>query len=145
MTVAGRVLDPDGKPIPNADVDVVSRTRAPVTVASLDLYPHALLGQGRSGADGRFRFDADRTASTRVYAIARAPGYGLGWVELNPDAARPSADVQLHPEQPIRVRLVDVTGAPAKGAEVWAAGPMPWSTNPPENLRAWPRPVKTDD
>ncbi len=69
MTVAGRVLDPDGKPVPNADIDVVSRPRAPLTGASLDLNPHALLGQGRSGADGRFRFDADRTASTRVYAV----------------------------------------------------------------------------
>ncbi len=148
MTVAGRVLDPDGKPIPNADVDVVSQPRAPVTVASLDLYPHALLGQGRSGADGRFRFDADRTASTRVYevyAIARAPGYGLGGVELNPDADRPSADVRLRPERPIRVRLVDVTGAPAKGAEVRVKGSVIWSTNPPEVLHAWPRPVKTDD
>ncbi len=125
----------------------------------MELDPRALLGQGRSDADGRFQLDAARTASTRVfevYAIAHAPGYGLGWAALNPDAEQPAADIKLLPEQPLRVRLVDVTGVPARGAEVRVEGigrpsnnglfdGITLWTNPPEGMRTWPRPVKTDD
>ncbi len=158
MTVTGRVLDPDGKPVQGAVVDLMARPRMPLTGAREDMEPHTLLGQGRSDADGRFRLDAARTASTRVFevhAIARAAGYGLGWAALNPDADQPAADVKLLPEQPVRVRLVDVTGAPARGAEIRVEsigrpdnglldGVIVW-TNPPEGMRTWPRPVKTDD
>jgi hypothetical protein len=80
----------------------------------------------------------------------------MGWVDLNPDAKEPGAEIKLLPEQPIRVRLVDVNGAPAKGAEIGVMnighpnnnglpdGVMIW-TNPPEGMLTWPRPVKTDD
>ena len=158
MTVAGRVLDPDGKPVRDAVVDVIARPRAPMAGDSMELDPRALLGQGRSDADGRFQLDATRTASARVfevYAIAHAPGYGLGWAALNPDADRPAADLKLVPEQPLRVRFVDVTGVPARGAEIRVEsigrpnngmfdGLILW-TSPPEGMRTWPRPVKTDD
>ena len=61
-----------------------------------------MLGQGESDADGRFRLDAPRTASIRffeVYALAAAPGFGLGWVELNPDAEQPAAEIRLGPSR----------------------------------------------
>jgi RNA polymerase sigma factor (sigma-70 family) len=159
MTVAGRVLDPDGKPVKGAAVDLVTRPRAPWVGASEDIDRFTLLGQGQSGADGRYRLDAPRTASTRVFeviALAATPGYGLGWAELNPDAEQPAAEIKLRPEQPVRLRLVDVTGAPAKGVQVRVRGlggvndlgksVGVWlSTNPPEGLRTWPRPVATDD
>jgi len=160
MTVTGRVLDPDGKPIKGAVVDVVARPRSPWVGASDEMDQHDLLGQGQSGSDGGFRLDAPRTTSTRVFevtAIAAAPGYGLGWAELNPDAEQPAADLRLLPEQPVRVRLVDVTGAPAKGVEVrvlevWRANDkgtydngVALSTSPPGGIRAWPRPLTTDD
>ncbi len=127
MTVAGRVLDPDGKPVQGAVVDVVARPRAcpghrrQSRIRSV----RTLLGQGQSDGEGRYRLDAPRTASTRVFevfALATAPGYGLGWAELNPDAERPAAEIQLLPEQPIRVRLVDVTGTPARGVEIGIQG-----------------------
>ncbi len=79
----------------------------------------------------------------------------MGWVELNPDAEKPGAEIKLLPEQPIRLRLVDVTGAPARGAEIDVLsigrpgkgqldGIILWA-NRPEGIRTWPRPVKTDD
>ena len=128
MTVAGRVLDPDGKPVQGAVVDLVARPRAPWVGASEETDRLTLLGQGQSDGDGRFRLDAARTASTRVfevYALAAAPGYGLGWAELNPDAEQPAAEIRLQPEQVIRVRLVDVTGTPAAGVEVRVAEHRP--------------------
>ena len=62
-----------------------------------------------------------RTSSARfleVYALAAAPGSGVGWVALNPDAEQPAAEIRLQPEQVIRGKLVDVNGQPAAGVEV---------------------------
>ncbi len=159
MTVTGRVLDPDGRPVAGALVDLVARRRSPRVGTTDEGDDYALLAQGRTDADGRYRLDAPRTNSTRVYqahALAVAPGYGLGWAELNPDAERPSAEIALQPEQIARARLVQVSGAPAKGVEVHISGVARPNNgdrndgvyiggNPPEGLRTWPKAVKTDD
>ncbi|WP_020467194.1 carboxypeptidase-like regulatory domain-containing protein, partial [Singulisphaera acidiphila] len=159
MTVTGRVLDPDGKPVDGAVVDLVARPRTPPVGASEEAVQFTLLGQGQSGADGGYRLDAPRTASARVLeviALATVPGYGLGWAELNPDAKQPEADLKLQTEQPVRVRLVDVSGAPAGGVKVLILGVgrmndqgnykgiALWAS-PPKGLRSWPRPVTTDN
>ena len=54
-------------------------------------------------------------------AVALAPGYGAGWVELDPDADQPAADITLRPEQVIQGRLFDVQGRPARGVTVSVA------------------------
>ena len=159
MTVAGRVLGPDGKPVHGAVVDLIARPRSPRVGASDEIDRHDLLCHGQSDGDGRFQLDSPRTASIRifeVYAVAAAPGFGLGWVELNPDAEQPAAEIRLQPEQTKKVRLIDVTGAPARGVEVTVTavgrvndkgqpdGVSLW-TSPPQGIRVWPRPVKTDD
>jgi RNA polymerase sigma factor (sigma-70 family) len=81
MFVVGRVLDPQGKPVPNAKVMVHARVKqsggAPGTEG---LYP-ALIGDAEADGSGRFRLDAPRTASSRddeFMAVALAPGYGVG-------------------------------------------------------------------
>jgi protocatechuate 3,4-dioxygenase beta subunit len=160
MSITGRVLDPDGKPVTGAVVGVFTRFRTPNIGAGDEARERlTLLGQGRSDGDGRYRLDAPRTASIRVYqvsAVAAAPGYGLGWAVLNPDAEEPAAEIRLLPEQPFRIRLVDVTGAPAKGVEVQVMSlgrrtsdglfdGVATSGNPPDGLLAWPRPATTDD
>ncbi len=165
MTVAGRVLGPDGKPVKGAAVDLFARPRAPWVGASDEIDNPILLGQTNSDADGRFRIDAARTGSNRVFEVhllAAAPGFGLGWADLNPDAKEPTADIRLQPEQLLRARLVDVTGAPAKGVEIRVKslyrpatstdegldGPFSglWAhTRPPEENRTWPHPFKSDD
>jgi hypothetical protein len=160
MTVTGRVLGPDGKPVAGAAVDLVAWRRSPRVGTSDEGDDYALLAQGRTDADGRYRLDAPRTASTRVFdvhAVAAAPGYGLGWADLNPDAEQPSAEITLQPEQVVRARLVEVSGAPAKGVEVHISGVgrptakdkdrydgVQVGLNPPGGLRAWPKPVVTD-
>jgi RNA polymerase sigma factor (sigma-70 family) len=145
MTVTGRVLDPDGQPVKGAFVDLIIHPRSPWVGASEEIDQFTLLGQGQSDGDGRFRLDVPRTASTRVDAImamAAAPGHGPGKAFLNPDAEQPSADIRLQPDQVVRARLVELTGAPAKGVEVhtWPVG------DPPEGVRAGPPPIlKADD
>jgi RNA polymerase sigma factor (sigma-70 family) len=162
MTVAGRVLDPDGKPVKGALVDLIARLRSPWVAASDEINQYALLGQGQSDGEGRYRLDVPRIASNRAYgilALAASPGYGLGSATLNPDAEQPAADVRLQPEQVVRARLVDLTGAPARGVEVrvlgyWrpndrgtSEGDGAWlGTNPPKGVRAWPRAIiRTDE
>jgi hypothetical protein len=159
MTVNGRVLDPNGKPVKGAVVELVARPRAPWVGASDETEKYNLLGQAESSADGQYRIEAPRTASIRffeVMALAVAPGFGLGWAALNPDAEQPTADLKLQHEQAARVRLVDVTGMPARGVEVHVLsigrmnnqgsyeGVSLWP-NPHKGSRAWPQPIKTDD
>jgi RNA polymerase sigma factor (sigma-70 family) len=159
MIVAGRILDPAGKPVKAATVDLVGKPHRPWVGASLDDEAFTLLGFGETDADGLFHLEAPRTSSTRffdVIAIGSAPGFGLGWAELNPDAQQPGAEIRLRPEQRVRVKFVDVSGLPAAGVEVRVQnigrettsgtfdGVSLWPT-PPEGLHAWPRTTTTDD
>ena len=121
MFVVGRVLDPSGKPVPNATVMVYASLKWPGRGDRLaPMWPSAI-GQAGSDGSGRFRLDAPRTSSSRHIefgAVAIAPGYGAGWVELDPDADQPAADITLRPEQVIQGRLFDVQGRPAQGVAV---------------------------
>ena len=158
MTVAGRVLDPDGKPVAKASVDLIGRPRTPWVIDDDRMSRHVLLGRAETNNDGRFRLDAARTASTRffeVHAVAAVPGFGLGWAELNPDADQPAADIALRPEQVIRGKLVDLSGRPAAGVELRIGnigkptnigsydGVSLWDARL-DGMRVWPRPVTTD-
>ena len=73
------------------------------------------IGDARADSSGRFRIDAPRTSSSHheaFGAVALAPGYGAGWVELDPDDDQPTADISLRPEQVIHGRLFDLQGRP---------------------------------
>jgi hypothetical protein len=159
MTVTGTVLDPDGKPVKNAVVDVLGVPRDVWVGASIDEGSGAILSQGVTDVDGRFRLEAPRTSSARYYnvlVLAGSKGYGFGSAHLKPDAEQPDAKIRLRPEQPVRVTLVDVTGMPASRVEVRVEGVMPeigknrneavyLSGVLPEGLRAWPGTTTTDD
>ncbi len=111
MFIVGRVLNPQGKPVPNATVMAYAQRNLPQEV----------IGQAQCDGSGLFRIDAPRTSSARnesVGAVALAPGYGAGWVELDPDADQPIADISLRPEQVIHGRLFDLQGRPAPDVAV---------------------------
>jgi len=122
MFVIGRVLDPQGKPVPNASVMVYARSRVFRMDAPVErLYPKEL-GRATSDGAGRFQADVPRTSSSRdddLGASALAPGYGAGWVDaLDPDADQPNADITLRPEQVIHGRLFDLQGQPARDVKL---------------------------
>ena len=163
MFVTGLVRDPAGKPAAGVPVDIIGRPRAPWVATREYVDRRVLVGGGETDADGHFRIDAVRTSADRffeVYAVAVAPGFGLGWVPLNADARQPAAEIRLRPEQIIRGKLFDVHGQPATGVElhIWSVGRpnVPQAKGgydgvsmgnppPPEGLRVWPRPVTSDD
>ncbi len=164
MFVTGRVLDPSGQPVPNATVMAYASLKWPGRGDRLTAMSPSAIGRAASDGSGRFRLDASRTTSSRQYqvgAVAIAPGHGAGWVELDPDADRPTADITLRPEQMIHGRLFDVQGRPARGVAVSvesmgtvvtgspnttlgdAEGPYFFQVKPGD-LPAWPRPATSD-
>jgi len=158
MFVTGRVLDPQGKPVPNAAVMVYARLKWFERPIGSEFEGLLAISQTRCDGSGRFRIDAPRTSSSRQELLgitALASGYGIGLVELDPDAEQPTADVALRPEQVIQGRLFDVQGQPARGVQVSIGairrsshgeidGPPNSSRRSPKDLPAWPEPATTD-
>jgi RNA polymerase sigma factor (sigma-70 family) len=154
MLIAGRVLDPQGKPVPNASV----MAYASVVITG------RVIGQTQCDQLGAFRLEALRTSSTRndrLGAVAVAPGYGAGWVELDPAGVGLSAQITLRPEQVIQGRLFDLQGRPARdvAVSIYAIrrilhrdpikvrerleGPLLWWSDP-NDFPGWPKPATTD-
>ena len=93
---------------------------------------------GRCDGSGRFRIELPRTSSARhdrLVATAMAPGYGIGWAELDPDADPPPADIALRPEQVIRGPDLRRAGPARAGRR--AAGPV--GSRPSRAARPRPR------
>jgi RNA polymerase sigma factor (sigma-70 family) len=168
MFVTGRVLDPQGQPVPGATV--MASVRVKFSLTQGDLLRPVLTEIGHAEADGagRFRVDAPRTSSSRndeFVALALAPGFGAGWVKIDPDADQPAADITLQSEQVIQGRLFDVQGRPVQGVAVSVSSierelvddsgrfPMPGTTvsegpiyewTRVNDIPAWPKPAITD-
>ena len=84
-----------------------------------------VIAHANGDESGRFRLDTPRTSSSRsdeFTVVALAPGYGTGWVNVDPDADQPAGDISLQPEQLIDGRLLDLTGRPAQGVVVSVVG-----------------------
>jgi RNA polymerase sigma factor (sigma-70 family) len=125
MTVTGRVLDADGKPLAGADVAVLAWRKVPNRGGDLSSGKPTVLGRDRTDTGGRFRLRVPPTSSAGfrgVVAVARGAGHGLGWQRLNPDAEKPAAEVRLARGRVIRGRFVDVQGQPAAGVTVRVGG-----------------------
>jgi protocatechuate 3,4-dioxygenase beta subunit len=152
MVVTGRVVDPDGKPISNAQIAVVGRRN------SLFREPKPF-GQTKTDVTGRYRLRMPRTSSSsflKVSVFASSPGFGIGWQPLNLNADQPEVLIELPPEQIIRGRLINLEGQPASGVKVYVTQigkPVPggrtlwsmWFSEPVDDLSAWPGPITTDE
>jgi RNA polymerase sigma factor (sigma-70 family) len=157
MLVTGRVLDPQGKPVPNAHVTVSAMLMIADQAVPFGPFTYATNHQGLCDDDGRFRLETSLTSSSRhgnAVVTAMAPGYGIGWVKLDLDAEQPDAQINLRSEEIIRGRMFDIQGRPAQGVKVTVrivsrrVNGRPKSTvfrrNDAEEYPAWPNPAISD-
>jgi RNA polymerase sigma factor (sigma-70 family) len=114
VTYAGRVLDPDGRPVAGAKVYLKSGYKKGEQYSREELPP-----LGTTGADGRFRLTAPRAqlGAQETVVTALATNYGAGWVQIPADG--PTDDLTLHlvkDDVPITGQVVDLEGKPVAGA-----------------------------
>jgi RNA polymerase sigma factor (sigma-70 family) len=151
MTVVGRVLDPEGRPVPDARLAVL--VDRPPQLGDINDGHHRddLLGTASADADGRFALGFPALSAGRVaypFLLVAAPGRGSKIVVLRTDAPRQEVSITLAPEEPVECRLVDVQGQPAAGVVVHVAGlahpsePQTHDARGVTNL--WPSSATTD-
>ena len=165
VPIAGRVLDPDGKPLPSAKIYVRHNHWFDPGEASRAVEQPAM-----SGPDGRFLINLDPYKSDapasdgpswhEAMIAAVAPGYGPAWIRAG-EAAQSGAELQLaRDDLPIRGHILDTQGRPAANTTVrveWlaatrdgvdrdallASGKLDWDgiTTPTIRRPAWAAPV----
>jgi RNA polymerase sigma factor (sigma-70 family) len=159
-TLSGRVLDPDGKPVPGARVAVLTVPEDAWRTKSEEDIRSDVLGRATADAEGRFRLRVRRVAPQPAapllpgQMIAAARGYGFGLHGLDLDADRADVVIRLRPERPLRGRVIDLQGAPVPPVRGLKAPvfvvmekrePKPVGIVRPVSLPLWPAPVVTDD
>jgi RNA polymerase sigma factor (sigma-70 family) len=155
LSVSGRVLDANGKPVARADVALVGGIKSPLR-GELELHWPRFLAQARTDTEGRFRLTVPGRPQAAFWArsvVASAPGHALGQEHLEQEVKQGEVEVRLNREQAVRGRLVDIQGQPAAGVKVHLVGIncLPPTKllyadlhEPPKDQPAWPAPVTTD-
>jgi len=85
-------------------------------------YHNEVLGQAKTDKDGRYRFTVPRTDAQinvrSVRVVVTAPGYGLAWKALKPDATEAEAELRLAPLQRVSGHLTSLRGEDAAGVTI---------------------------
>lgn len=119
ITVAGRVLDPDGKPVKSARLYWPRFPKTPPKSEEDIEIPQC----AKTDADGRFRVELPRTDMDPTFPfalIAAADGYGMDWSELPKDGSRADLTLRLVKDHPIEGRIITTEGKPLVGIRVRA-------------------------
>jgi RNA polymerase sigma factor (sigma-70 family) len=125
--VRGRVLDADGKPLPEARVMVWARHGLIMSTGEWwAAYRNEMVGQATTDKDGRYRLtvpriDADINNVRFVRVVVAAPGHGLAWKALAPDATEADAELRLPPVRRVAGHLIGLQGEDAAGVTVRVA------------------------
>ncbi len=119
ITVAGRVVGPDGKPIKAARLywPRIPKTQ-PKSEEDIEFPERA-----KTDADGRFRFELPRSdirPEWNISLVAAADGYGVDGVELPKDGSPADLTLRLVRDQPIEGRILTTEGKPLAGVRVRA-------------------------
>jgi RNA polymerase sigma factor (sigma-70 family) len=121
LTVRGRVLSPDSKPVAGAKLFLHDSNLGDKDSAA----------RATSDVEGRFQLTFSRSALTasgypvRVMAVevlAMAPGYGCDWATVSEDNAGRELVLRLVKDLPISGRVLDRDGKPVAGAKVRLGG-----------------------
>jgi RNA polymerase sigma factor (sigma-70 family) len=123
LSVAGRVLGPDGQPVPGARLYLPRSTKNQGRGAE----EVAVTQRGSSGKDGRFRVKLprpDARPDRPAMLIAAADGFGVDSVELPHKGELGEVTFHLTRDVPIRGRILSTEGKPVVGATVTVIGLM---------------------
>ncbi len=113
VTVSGRVLGPDGQPVAGAELVL-----SPVSFDFRALLKLPRVVRARSGADGQFRFTANRSELVKqAILLATAPESAPDWVEASSLVEGPQT-LRLVKDVPITGRVLDLEGRPVAGVTV---------------------------
>jgi RNA polymerase sigma factor (sigma-70 family) len=137
VVLSGLVLDPDGKPASGAKLYLARNTFK--SKADLPVIPKAFIGgpptylwtddppqmadlplRAATGPDGRFSFTARRAdLGYGALVVARAPGYGPDWAELEQLDKAGNITLRLAKDDvPIQGRVLDLEGQPIASSTV---------------------------
>ncbi len=105
-TVTGVVLNPDGKPVPGANVTA--------RVSSPGRHAGGMAAATTTDAAGRFRLTFRQAEPGRVRVVATAPGFGPDWAVPGDK----SLTLTLPRDQAVTGKVVDLEGRPVKNAWV---------------------------
>jgi RNA polymerase sigma factor (sigma-70 family) len=123
MTVTGRVLDPEGKPVAGAQVTVCVREGMVLSTGQgWASFRNEVLGQVKSDKEGTYRLTVPRAnplmtfCSVRVVAVAA--NYGLAFKAVEPVAEETEAELRLTTVQRVTGHIVGLQGEDAAGVKI---------------------------
>jgi RNA polymerase sigma factor (sigma-70 family) len=124
VTLSGRVLGVDGKPLAGAKLLLLGQGDKPA-------------GLGASGADGRFTVALPHNR-VGLYLLAQAPGAGVDFLGLERYKPGDPVELRLVKDRPVRGRVVDTEGKPVAGVRVQAVSLNVYADNSLDSfLVAW--------
>jgi RNA polymerase sigma factor (sigma-70 family) len=135
VTFRGRVLAPDGRPVPGAKLYMTVAWGYPQEPSPSPEY-------GTTRSDGRFQFAVPEAEFGDQYTVvaATAPNYGAGWVQVSPEGQRDNLTIRLvEDDVPITGQIIDLEGKPIPGATLRL---MQINAAPGEDLGPWLEAVK---
>ena len=144
LTIQGRVLDPDGKPVTGGQLYLSPRWPNSLN-SELARYPV----RATTAADGRFTFQVARSEyaalggeriSSFLQVIATAKGYGPDWAKIDPEAKSELTLRLVKDDVPLTGRVLDLQGRPVAGADVRL---LALETTPEEDLTSYLKGWKT--
>lgn len=138
LTISGRVVGPDEKPLAGATVAIVASTdRAPAD-------RNEVLATTLADQQGRFQVTMPRPSGipllpsgppgTRLWAFASAEGHAPAWEPATWQHS--NLVLSLPREQPLHGRLIDLQGQPLAGARVYVSRLGVWqASGDPRGMR----------